>query len=295
MPDPHRVFPRAKPSRSFKPVGLAPIGALMLMMPSASAADLPAPAATTPTGLEPAPSVDQFTWVSEKLANWKVVLGGGAMVAPKFEGSDEYEVSPIPFVSAAVTDWMMLDPRGVALGVRPLDGLPNFKVAARLGYDPGRQQDDSDHLRGLGDIDAGAVVGARVAYLTGPVEVYAAVDRTFGGSDGLQARLGAEGSWNWGRFFFTLGASATWADETYMSAYFGVTPIQSLRSHLPVYDLGAGIKRIDVSASVTYMMSDHWLIRGQAGLGTLVGDAGDSPIVQSRTQPSGMLSIGYKF
>ncbi len=43
------------------------------------------------------------------------------------------------------------------------------------------------------------------------------------------------------------------------------------------------------------MASENWLIRGQAGLGYLVGDAADSPIVQREVQPYGVLMVGYKF
>lgn len=34
--------------------------------------------------------------VRQPLSDWKVVAGGGAILAPAFEGSDELEISPIP-------------------------------------------------------------------------------------------------------------------------------------------------------------------------------------------------------
>ncbi len=278
---------------------LTAMGALLLIGSRLEAADLPAPQGRTTAVAGPAAAsataaagLDQFAFVTEKLAEWKVVLGGGAMIAPKFEGSDEYEVSPVPFVSASFGDWLKLDPRGLSAKVYEAGG---FRLSARLGYDLGRKADDSDHLRGLGDIDAGAVVGARLSYGLGPVELYAGINRIIGGSDGLEAKFGAEASARYDRFLFTGGVSATWADDNYMKAYFGVTPSQSLLSGLPTYNIGAGLKRVDATAAVTYMLTDKWLVRGQAGFGYLVGDVGDSPIVQSKTQPSGMLSIGYKF
>ncbi|MEP9357037.1 MipA/OmpV family protein [Xanthobacter sp. KR7-65] len=294
MPDaqaaPAGAFPACCPS--FVP--LAAIGTLMLTVARGFSAELAATDATQPSAasLFQAPTLDRLAFVGEKLAEWKVVLGGGALIAPKFEGSDEYEVSPVPFVSAAFGDWMTFDPRGATVGLRPIGGV---HLSARLGYDTGRQKDDSAHLRGLGDIDFGAVLGVRAAYQAGPLEFYTALDRIVGGSDGLQARFGADASFSYERFRITAGISATWSDETYMSAYFGVTPLQSLRSGLPIYSLGAGLKRFDVTAAATYMVTDKWLVRGQAGFGYLLGDAGDSPIVQSKSQPSGMLTIGYRF
>ena len=80
-----------------------------------------------------------------------------------------------------------------------------------------------------------------------------------------------------------------------MESYFGVTAAQSARSGLKQYEAGAGLKRFDIEASVTYMASEHWMIQGQAGVGFLTGDAKDSPIVQEEVQPSAMLLVGYKF
>lgn len=79
-----------------------------------------------------------------------------------------------------------------------------------------------------------------------------------------------------------------------MASYFGVTSEQSARSGLRQYDAGAGLKRFDVDASFTYMATENWLIRGQAGVGFLTGDAADSPVVQDDVQPSAMLMVGYK-
>jgi len=42
-------------------------------------------------------------------------------------------------------------------------------------------------------------------------------------------------------------------------------------------------------------LSENWLIRGEAGVGFLTGDAADSPIVEEKTQPSASLFVGYKF
>jgi outer membrane scaffolding protein for murein synthesis (MipA/OmpV family) len=298
-------MPNAKPVRTRTPVSfglqnivpLTAISALLLISSRARAADLAAPNTGTMTGAglalaTKATDPGQYAFITERLTEWKVVLGGGAMIAPKFEGSDEFEVSPVPFVSATFGERVKVDPSGLSVNLYDIDGL---SFSAQLGYDSGRKQDDSDHLRGLGDIDAGAVVGGKLAYELGPVELYASIDRIIGGSDGLQAKFGADLSSRYERFLFTAGVSGTWADDNYMEAYFGVTPKQSANSGLPVYDIGAGIKRVDVEASVTYMASENWLIRGQAGLGYLVGDVADSPIVQREVQPYGMLMVGYKF
>jgi len=274
---------------------LAVIMAIAAFPPFASvahAADSTRADASAPGNAPAAPFLDNAAFLATKLSEWNVVLGGGAMVVPKYEGSNEMTVRLVPFVSASYGDWLKIDPRGASVSVYEFGGL---QLSGKLGYDLGRKEDRSAHLKGLGDIDPGAVVGTELAYKFGALKIYGELNRTIGGSDSFQARFGAEVGYRYERFLFTAGASAVWSDADYMQTYFGVTAAQSARSGLPVFDIGAGIKRVDVSASVTYAMTEHWLVRAQAGYGLLAGDVVDSPIVQRAAQPFGMLSIGYKF
>ncbi|UIY32111.1 MipA/OmpV family protein (plasmid) [Neorhizobium galegae] len=139
------------------------------------------------------------------------------------------------------------------------------------------------------------MIGGKLSYEFGPAELYASIDKTIGGSDGLTGKIGANVSQRYDRFILSAGASATIADDNHMESYFGVTSEQSARSGLSEYEAGAGLKRFDIEASVTYMATENWLIRGQAEVGFLTGDAADSPIVEDDVQPSAMLMIGYKF
>lgn len=228
-----------------------------------------------------------------KFHDWDVVVGAGAIYGPKFEGSKDFKVMPVPFISATFfNDYVHLGPGGVSVDLYKVE---NFKVSARGGIEFGRDEDDSSHLEGLGDIDDAGVVGAAISYELGPIELSAGIDKIIGGSDGLTGKFGAEYSHFAGRFIFSAGASTTWADGKYMRSYFGVTPLQSARSGLDEFDAGAGFKRVDLSASVTYMASEHWFIRGQAELGILTGDARKSPVSQKDIQPSMMMFVGYKF
>ena len=250
------------------------------------------PAFGTEAPNEAETTVDRLAFVNQKLSEWKVVLGGGALIAPKYEGSDEFDIQPIPFITATFGERVKIDPRGISVNVY---SVGNLNFSGQLGYDTGRKQDDSDHLRGLGDVDMGGVVGGMVAYEMGPAEFYASVSRTIGGSEGLEAKIGFDLAHNIDQFRFSAGVSATWADETYMETYFGVTAAQSAASGLAQYDIGAGFKRVDLDLAVTYMATEHWLVRGQIGIGYLLGDAADSPIVQEAFQPSGMVTLGYRF
>lgn len=267
-----------------------PLG-LVLLPACAFAADIVPSFAAAPAATGTS-STDSLYFVTQKLAEWNVVLGGGVLIAPKYEGSDEFDVQPVPFVTATFGEHVMVDPRQISVNIHSLGDLT---LSGQLGYDTGRKQSDSDHLRGLGEIDMGGVVGATLTYELGDAEIYGSLERIIGGSDGTQATLGFKLAHNVDQFRFSFGVSTTWANEDYMQAYFGVSPLQSALSGLPRYDIGAGFKRVDLEISATYAVTENWLVRGELGLGYLLGDVADSPVVQEAFQPSVMLLVGYKF
>lgn len=235
----------------------------------------------------------RFGGITQKLSDWDVVVGAGAMYAPKFEGSNEFKIVPIPMVSATFGRFTV-DPGGLTVNVLESNG---FKFTVNGGYElgGGRQESDSPHLKGLGDIDPGGVFGGQASYELGPMEFYAKIDKTIGGSESLLGQVGVNATHELDRFILSAGASATFADDNHMESYFGVTAAQSAQSGLQQYDAGAGLKRVDIEASITYMATENWLVRAEAGVGFLTGDAKDSPIVQNDVQPSAMLLVGYKF
>jgi outer membrane scaffolding protein for murein synthesis (MipA/OmpV family) len=228
----------------------------------------------------------------DTLHDWKVTVGAGAIYMPEYEGSDKLAINPLPIISAEFGDRVSVDVTGITLDLYEASG---FRAAVKGGYDLGRKEDDSDYLRGLGDIDAGGVIGGIVSYGVGPFEAYAKLDKTIGGSDGLTGTVGAKASYKYERFIFSTDVSTTWADDKYMASYFGVTSAQSARSGLSQYDAKAGVKRVDVKGSITYMMTEDWLLTGAAGAGFLMGDAKNSPIVKDDVQPFALLGLAYRF
>jgi outer membrane scaffolding protein for murein synthesis (MipA/OmpV family) len=257
---------------------------------TAFAADLEA----SDAAIAPPEQIDngRYGGIRGKLHDWKVTVGVGAIYMPEYEGSDEFEVQPYPLISADFGERVHLNTEGLTVDLFERNG---FRVGLKGGVEMGRKEDDSDYLRGLGDIDIGGVIGGIVSYETGPFEVYATLDKTIGGSEGLTGTFGAKASHRYERFIFSADVSGTWADDNHMESYFGVTSAQSARSGLPEYEAKAGIKRVDVRGSITYMMTESWMVTGAAGTGFLLGDAKDSPIAKNDIQPFTMLAVGYRF
>lgn len=228
----------------------------------------------------------------DRLADWKVTIGAGGIYMPEYEGSDKFDINPFPIFSAQFGERVSVDITGVTVDLYKANG---FRVGVKGGYEMGRKEDDSNYLRGLGDIDAGGVIGGIISYEAGPFEAYANLNKTIGGSEGLTGTVGAKASYKYERFIFSADVSGTWADDKYMESYFGITSAQSASSGLAQYDAKAGVKRVDVKASITYMVTENWLVTGAAGAGFLMGDAKDSPVVKDDVQPFGMLGVAYRF
>ncbi|MBB4956085.1 outer membrane scaffolding protein for murein synthesis (MipA/OmpV family) [Agrobacterium vitis] len=242
----------------------------------------------------PEPAFDNSRFDHQQVeSKWGLIIGAGAMYAPEYEGSKDFTVSPVPAIILTYSDWLTIDPRGISVKVLDHGG---FSLSGKVGYEMGREEDDNDRLRGLGDIDFAATVGAKAAYKWNALELYAEVDQTIDGSESLIGKFGAEFTAPvTEKLILSAGASATIANDKHMESYFGVTAAQSAASGLAEYKAEAGLKRLDVTASATYMFTENWLVRGEAGVGFLVGDAADSPIVEEKVQPSFMAVVGYKF
>lgn len=260
--------------------------ALLVMMASSNlthAADAPEGASDGGSWLEKA---------GRQAAEWNVMLGAGVRVEPKFEGAKDFTIIPLPMISAEFGQYVSVDPSGLTVNTWQYEGL---SVKGRLGYDFGRDSDDDKHLDGLGDIGASAVLGVDLSYELMPFEFKLSLDQHLGGSDGFSARFGTALMVPMDPFMFSIGPSITWADGNYMESYFGVTEKQSIKSGLREFEAEAGFKRVDLEISGLYFISEHWALRGEVGVGYLVGDAADSPVSQENLQPYSMFILGYKF
>lgn len=227
------------------------------------------------------------------LNSWSFTVGGLALVHPTYEGSDSMGVMPFPLLSAQYKDRFTLDSRGASATV--FNRGP-FTLRAMAGFDMGRAEDDDDHLNGLGDIGMAAVLGMGAQVELGPAELRAEVRRTLGGDNGFTGELGTSVKHALTPSLMLEGdGSLTFADSNHMESYFGVDAGQSARSGLSQYTPDPGLKRLDLKIAATYSVTNNWFVRGEAGLGLLVGDAADSPIVRQTLQPSTMLGVGYRF
>lgn len=92
-----------------------------------------------------------------------------------------------------------------------------------------------------------------------------------------------------------LGLSATAMDAKLGQALYGVSAAESARSGLARHSVGAGLHSVGGFAQASYRLDAHWLLFAKAGLSSLRGDAGESPVVLKRRQPSLALAVSRSF
>jgi len=249
------------------------------------------------------PALAQAPVVASPQRDWQLTLGGSVGFVPKYQGSSNYEVRALPYVDANYKDVVFV--RGLAAGAnlvnvkgpRPGDGL---RMGPILRYGFGRDESDDTALRGLGDIDDAIEAGGFIAYSAGPLLAdLTLVKDVAGGHDGVLADAGI--AWRATispRLRGSVRASTTWANDTYMSNVFGISPAQSARSGMRVHDAGAGIKDVGLALNLSYGLTENWSVSGRVAYSRLLGDAADSPIVADRgakNQVGTFLTVAYGF
>lgn len=241
--------------------------------------------------------------------DWRLTLGVGGKVSPDYEGSDDYEGTPLPLIDLSWKDKVSigtLGGPGVKVNFFEIKGpTPNDKLtfSTTARYGGGRDQDDNDALVGLGDIDGGVTLGLGADYQYQDFGISLAVNHDVTGDrDGTTVKAGLHYSVKVGlpRTKLTLGTDMTWADDEYMGNIFGISAAQSATSRrgFGAFDASSGIKDVGVSAKLMHRWDENIGILGQVGYSRLLGDAADSPIVDEdgdAGQFSALIGISYSW
>ena len=230
---------------------------------------------------------------------WHVSIGLGVMTAPEFEGSNKYEVKPLPLVKIVYKNRIFLSLAEGGLGVY-LCREPSWNMGLAIGYNPGRQEKDSDLLKGMGDINGAAEVKVFAEWTPDPFTARLEVITGTGDVKGLQVTGSIGHQWMLkDSLRWKNSISSTYANADYNNAFFGITEKQTRASkhHYARYTPGSGIKDVAYSSSLTYTFKDNWAAMLMGEYKILTGPVADSPLVKagSKHQFSGGLGLLYSF
>ncbi len=227
--------------------------------------------------------------------NWAIHLGPGVLWAPKFEGARERRVVPIPVVDLRYKqDRFFVSVRdGVGATLLTHEG---FRVGPLLRLNGGRGAPAS----GLGSVPLTIEGGAFAKYdFSRHAGARLEVRRGLGGHNGWLVDVGADARARWGAVGFSAGPRLSIADGGYNRAFFGVDQEQSARSGYARYEPGFGVRSVGASASALWHVTDSIHAIAILSYGRLVGQAGDSPIVNgpigSRDQVTIGSAVTYRF
>ncbi len=206
-----------------------------------------------------------------------IELGVGGRIQPEYEGSEDYEVTPLPIINLGYLNIPGLLEIG---SISPQGGGLSFGPS--FNYISARDFDGDTQLNGLDDVDATYEAGLRVSYEWQHAEVWGATRYAFGGADGFVGDLGANAIARPNeRLELKIGPVATLASSSYAETYFGVSERQSALTGVEAFDPEGGFKSVGIQAGVRYEFKPDWFLRADAGYSKLVGDFASSPIVKA--------------
>lgn len=237
-------------------------------------------------------------FAQERPANegWGVIVGAGAILSPTYEGDDDYRLSILPNIQVSYGDVFFASVQeGIGYRVLNTDSLRAGPIARiRFSRDEDGSQafavtgDDSTDLAGLGDVDTSVELGGFIEYELGNLALGAEARQAVTGHEGFVGEVGARWS---GRsmmlgppLIWSIGPRAKIVDESFNAAYYGVTPVQSAASGLPVYAADGGLHSYGLGATLILPLDrdGQWTAVAFTGYDRLTGDAADSPLVQQR-------------
>jgi len=236
------------------------------------------------------------------------VLGLVASYAPEYAGASRWRLGLRPggwlrwgrVSIASRSAFVSRSGEPVSGGGVRFDLSPNERLRIGLGlrHDGGRDESDSNDLRGLGDVRP--TLRARLG-ATYPLDD----GWRLGAStsvDALGRGGGSQGDVSLGRGFSlgagtnaSFGVAVAFGNRRHMRAYFGVSPEQAARSGYPVYEPKEGLRDVSLSAGVRHEVSARWFVFGGLNASRLVGPAAASPIVREPTSWSVSSGLGYRF
>ena len=229
----------------------------------------------------------------------QIALGLGVGAAPDYEGSEDYEAVPIPYVNVNWSNHMSINWLGNKAKVNLIPS-PIWRGGPVGEYIQERDDVDNDQVDNLEDVDTSFMLGGFLGFEYGnwSADIEAMADAA-DGNDGAIIRLNGgyripiDQTWS-----LSLGAFTTWADDDYMEAYFEIDDADSDRSGLSTFSADSGFKDLGLNLAASFKPWQHWGFMGLVSYKRLLGDAEDSPVVDDEgnaNQFSGGILVTYTF
>jgi len=221
----------------------------------------------------------------------RLLLGGAAIVRPAYLGSDDTVWTALPYIDYAHRNGFFAS-TGSGIGYSFVNTASN-QIGARLIPRFGRRESQSSDLRGMGDIGFG--VEASVYWTHALSRAWTLGLNVRGGSRGAEFDAGVRRDLQLGPATrLSVTGYLTAANSRSQQSAFGVDAGQSLASGYAPYAPSGGLRNAQLAVSANHFFAGRWIAIGGVGLGRVLGDSADSPLVRDRTNASAFAAIGYQ-
>lgn len=256
--------------------------AILLLIPSATRAADPTES-NRPTSASPASDS-----VDNRADENHYYLALGPVMAPDYEGSDNYKFYPL-----AIARWTRggayVEFKGATLSAN-LIPMSLFQAGPVLRWHRARDDVSDNSVSRMRDIDgtleAGGFFGVMLRDPNAPrrrigtnVQI---LQDVLGSYDGYEVQLALEGGLPLhDKWTLEMRAISSYASKSYMDTYFSVDPDNAARSGLGQFHASAGFKDVGLNAMLTYHLTEHFGIGLIGTYKRFIGSAGDSPVVDT--------------
>ena len=230
--------------------------------------------------------------------DYRVRVGLGGQLKPKFPGSDDRKLSPlVDFDLARGTNPFPFEAPDDPFGIR-LISSGGFSAGPAANFQGKRKE--SDVGAPVGKVKSTIELGGFAEYhVSDSIRLRADVRKGVNGHEGVVGSFGVDKFWRDGdRYVFSVGPRVLFSDAKFQRAYFGIDSAHALASGLPAYRPDGGIYAVAAASGLSYQFNPRFGAFGYARYERLVGDAAKSPIVRelgSRNQISGGVGLSYTF
>ena len=230
-------------------------------------------------------------------ADFSYQVGVVAVNGAQYMGSNSSETKVRPMFNLT---YHLNDKETLAANFRGLTYTTKLdnkdKVSLSLQYLGERQASDASALMGMGDLDSGLVLTPKYTWKLQNVALSSSLSTSLSGDHGTTVDLSASVRNRLGaQWMLTSGLNVSFADDTHMQNYYGVSASQSSTSGYQQYEANAGIKSYGANASLTYRITPQTSAMFNLNHTVLTDDAAASPLTQQASGTSTSVGIVYRF
>lgn len=226
-------------------------------------------------------------------SDWNTSIGALVLAAPAYPGAKNEHVNVYPFGDVIYKNEFFFRSdsipgasiRGLGAYLFKQDGL---EVTASLApsFDE-REASDNSRFRNLGNVSPTVRAALAASYQHDWWKISSAITRDLseGKKEGVTGGVDFTGTYHYSHdLSFHAGPGFTYGNAEYMRTFYGISGAQSQASGLPVYNANGGVDNVHFTVGTNYHFGSNWNVGGFATESRLTGDAGNSPIVETRNQ-----------